>query len=123
LIGNFRLLNSRLISVPKDKIESLVQQHPGAAPLLVSRNNQYLGVIIVADEVAPGSAEAIAALHGLGLKTHLVSGDRKQVAEEIARRLGIEYVVAEVLPEDKQRIVRELQAQKEVVAMVGDGIN
>ena len=123
LIGNFRLLHSRLISVPKDKIESLVQQHPGAAPLLVARNNQYLGAIIVADEVAPGSADAIAALHGLGLTTRLVSGDRKQVAEEIARRLGIQHVVAEVLPEDKQRIVRELQSQKQVVAMVGDGIN
>jgi P-type Cu+ transporter len=123
LIGNFRLLNSRLIPVPKDKIESPTQQHPGAAPLLVATNNQYLGVIIVADEIAPGSADAIAALHHLGLTTRLVSGDRKQVAEEIARRLGIQHVVAEVLPEDKQRIVRELQAQKEVVAMVGDGIN
>jgi Cu+-exporting ATPase len=122
-IGNFRLLNSRLISVPKEKIESLTQQHPGAAPLLIARDNQYLGAIIVADEVAPGSAEAIAALHKLGLTTRLVSGDRKQVAEEIARRMGIEHVIAEVLPEDKQRIVRELQAQKEVVAMVGDGIN
>ncbi len=123
LIGNFRLLNSRLIPVPKDKIESLTQQHPGAAPLLVARNGQYLGTIIVADEVAPGSAEAIAALHQLGLTTHLVSGDRRQVAEEIARRMGIQQVLAEVLPEDKQRIVRELQSQKQVVAMVGDGIN
>ena len=123
LIGNFRLLHSRLISAPKDKVESLTHQHPGAAPLLVARNNQYLGAIIVADEVAPGSAEAIAALHQLGLTTRLVSGDRRQVAEEIARRLGIQHVVAEVLPEDKQRIVRELQSQNQVVAMVGDGIN
>lgn len=123
VIGNFRLLNSRLISAPKEKIESLTQQHPGAAPLLVARNGQYVGVIIVADEVAPGSADAIAELHSLGLTTRLVSGDRRQVAEEIARQMGIQHVMAEVLPEGKQRVVRELQAQNEVVAMVGDGIN
>jgi Cu+-exporting ATPase len=83
---------------------------------------EVLGWLAFGDEMKPAAAEAIASLHALGLRTVLISGDHRAAAEAVARRLGIDEVHAEVLPEDKARLVTTLKAQGHV-GMVGDGLN
>ena len=80
-------------------------------------------VVGLADTVRPGAAATVAALHGMGLRTVLLTGDREETARAVAAELGVQRVVAGVLPEGKEAVVRELQAEGRVVAMVGDGIN
>ena len=92
-------------------------------PLFFARNGQLAGTIAVADEVKPTSAAAIRALGELGVSTVMLTGDNRQTAEAIARQVGIERVIADVMPADKERQVRALQADGACVAMVGDGIN
>jgi Cu+-exporting ATPase len=82
-----------------------------------------LGLIGIADTVRPGSAEAVAALRRLGLDVVLLTGDNRETAQAIAAQVGIQRVLAEVLPSEKAEQVRRLQEQGEVVGMVGDGIN
>jgi Cd2+/Zn2+-exporting ATPase/Cu+-exporting ATPase len=82
-----------------------------------------LGSIIVADTIRPEAERAVQALHQMGLKTILLSGDNRRVAVAVGAKLGIEKVEAELLPEEKLSRVRELVAQNRVVAMVGDGVN
>src|SRR6185503_1346213 len=81
------------------------------------------GLIGVADPVKPGAAEAIRALHQEGLHILMLTGDSRTTAQAVATRLGIDEVVAEVLPEQKLETIRRLQAERRVVAMAGDGIN
>jgi Cu+-exporting ATPase len=95
----------------------------GKTPVFVAREGRILGCIAVADTVKESSARAIAALHRMGLKVAMVTGDGKATAEAIARQVGIDVVLAEVLPQDKAAAVKRLQDQGETVAMVGDGIN
>jgi Cu+-exporting ATPase len=90
--------------------------------LLVALDGKMLGTIAIADVIAPQSREAILQLKTLGLNILLVTGDHRVTAEAVARELGIHQVMAEVLPEDKQKIVSDLR-RREIVAMVGDGIN
>jgi P-type Cu2+ transporter len=95
----------------------------GAAVLYVLRENEVLGAVALEDEIRPESEEAVDELHAMGVRVAMITGDAKQVAESVAERLGIDEVFAEVLPEDKERSVRELQDRGHRVAMVGDGVN
>ena len=95
----------------------------GKTPLYFAEEQQLLGVIAVADVVKPDSAAAIAALRRSGREVVLLTGDDRRTAEAIARQVGVERVIAQVLPQDKARCVKELQKDGRLVAMVGDGVN
>ena len=95
----------------------------GKTPLYFAQDGKLLGIIAVADTVKPTSKEAIAKLRKLNIKTIMLTGDNKLTAEAIHRQVGLDEVIAELLPEDKERTIRKLQEQGHKVAMVGDGIN
>lgn len=95
----------------------------GKTPLYFAEEQQLLGVVAVADVVKPDSAAAIAALRRSGREVVLLTGDDRRTAEAIARQVGVERVIAQVLPQDKARCVEELQKGGRLVAMVGDGVN
>jgi Cu2+-exporting ATPase len=95
----------------------------GAAVLFVAVDGQVVGVLALEDEIRPESREAVSQLHTLGVKVAMITGDARQVAEAVANDLGIDEVLAEVLPEDKHSRVAELQQLGARVAMVGDGVN
>ena len=95
----------------------------GKTPLYFAEDRQLLGVIAVADVVKPDSAAAIAALRRSGCEVVLLTGDNQHTAEAIARQVGVDRVIAQVLPQDKARCIEELQKAGRLVAMVGDGVN
>ncbi len=95
----------------------------GKTAVAVGWDGLARGVLVVADQVKPTSRDAIAQLRALGLTPVLLTGDNRTVAEQIAAEVGIEQVIAEVLPQDKVDVIADLQAQGKVVAMVGDGVN
>lgn len=121
--GNVRLMVELGAKVPAGLAEQFAAE--GKTPLFFAKNGELVGTIAVADEVKETSAEAIAALRKLGVDVRMLTGDNRVTAEAIARRVGLssEQVIADVLPADKERHVRELQDAGGKVAMVGDGIN
>ena len=121
--GNVRLMDELGVVVPEGLAEQFAAE--GKTPLFFAKNGELAGTIAVADEVKETSAGAIAALRSLGIDVRMLTGDNRVTAEAIARRVGLgrEQVIADVLPADKERHVRELQDAGGEVAMVGDGIN
>lgn len=121
--GNVRLMNELGVTVPVGLAEQFAAG--GKTPLFFAKNSELAGTIAAADEVKETSSEAIAALRKLGVDVRMLTGDNRVTAEAIARRVGLssEQVIADVLPADKERHVRELQDVGGKVAMVGDGIN
>lgn len=95
----------------------------GATVVWIAEGERALGAIALRDRVRPTAAEAVRRLHTAGVRTMLLTGDQEGAARAVAAELGIEHVVAQVLPEDKARHVRALRAEGRVVAMVGDGVN
>ena len=121
LVGNARLLTSR--GVPFDTAAAEQAASAGQTTLLVAVDGTYAGLLAVSDPVKPSSKAAVGRLHAMGLEVVLLTGDNRGTAEAVAREVGIDRVLAEVLPEGKAAEVRKLQSAGKVVAMVGDGIN
>ena len=121
--GNARLMAELGVEVDEARLEAFARE--GKTPLMFAKNGRLVGTIAVADQVKPSSADAIAALRGLGVRAVMLTGDNLTTARAIARGVGLgeDEVIAEVLPADKERHVRELQEAGHTVAMVGDGIN
>jgi cation transport ATPase len=95
----------------------------GKTVLYAVADDRLLGAFAVEDEIRPESSDAVAALHRLGVRVAMITGDSKTVADSVARRIGIDEVAAEVLPADKASAVRRFQVGGRKVAMVGDGVN
>ena len=123
-VGGPALLRERGSRVPpKIERETRPWIEDGVAVLYVLRAGDVLGAVALEDEIRSESAPAIDALHNRGIQVAMITGDARQVAEHVARRLDIDEVFAEVLPEDKDAAVVDLQRRGRVVAMVGDGVN
>jgi Cu+-exporting ATPase len=123
VIGNRALMRDWAIALADLESATTEIAETGATPLYVAVDGQVAGVIAVADTLKPESREAVAQLKALGLDVWMLTGDNRATAEAIARQVGIEHLMAEVLPEQKSAKVTALQAEGKVVAMVGDGIN
>ncbi|MBX3358893.1 MAG: copper-translocating P-type ATPase [Phycisphaeraceae bacterium] len=122
LVGNAAMLEQRGIKVTLGgRAEELAGQ--GRTPMFVAVDGREAGIVAVADTVRPESKGAIAAMHGMGLRVVMLTGDNRRVAEAVASSVAVDQVFAEVLPKDKAEHVRSLQSEGHVVAMVGDGIN
>jgi len=122
-IGNVRMMDSNHYPLNEFLSDVSRLQSEAKTAMLVAVDNQVAGVIAVADTLKDGSKEAIAELHRMGLKVAMITGDNQQTAEAIAKQVGVDTVLAEVLPEGKAAEVKKLQETGAVVAMVGDGVN
>jgi Cu+-exporting ATPase len=122
-VGSIRLLEERGVNLEGMSARAASLASEAKTPVCVAVDSRMAGLLAVADPVRPESREAIAALKSLGLEVLMITGDDRRTAETVARVVGIERVLAEVLPEGKAEEVKKLQAAGEVVAMVGDGIN
>ncbi|MGS5516253.1 heavy metal translocating P-type ATPase [Clostridioides difficile] len=123
LLGNKKLMNDNniLLEDLEEKSNELASQ--GKTPMYIAVDGKLAGIIAVADVVKESSKKAIEILHDMGIKVAMVTGDNVKTANAIASQVGIDMVLAEVLPEDKSKEVEKLQNQGNFVAMVGDGIN
>jgi Cu+-exporting ATPase len=123
LMGNVKLMKDR--GIPLNGLEKRAEDlsNEGKTPMFVAIDQNPAGIIAVADTLKENSKEAVAALHKMGIEVAMITGDNRRTAEAIARQIGIDRVLAEVLPEDKANEVKKLQAEGKKVGMVGDGIN
>ncbi len=123
LLGNRRLLQREGIDFSEAEATLVRLEKEGKTAMLLATRGRLSGIIAVADTLKPEAKEAVAALRGEGIGVIMLTGDNERTAQAISRELGIDRVIAEVLPGDKAKIIRELQAQGKKVAMVGDGVN
>jgi Cu+-exporting ATPase len=123
LLGNRKLMKERGVDFSAMISQAEALEIDGKTVMFVAVNAKPAGLIAVADTLKEYSAEAIKHLHKLGLEVVMITGDNRRTAEAIARKVGIDRVLAEVLPQDKAEEVKKLQAQGKKVAMVGDGVN
>ncbi len=123
LIGNLKLMNREGIALGDLEEKSKALADNGKTPMYIALDNQAAGIIAVADTVKEDSKAAIAELKKIGLEVVMITGDNERTANAIARQVGVDRVLAEVLPQDKAHNVQKLQLEGKKVAMVGDGIN
>ncbi len=123
LAGNLALMNDNGVSAEnwRQKSDSLADS--GATPLYIAEDGKIVGLIGVADSPKGTAKATVSELKAMGIEVVMLSGDNKRTAEAVGKGLGIDRVISEVLPADKERVIRELQAEGKLVAMVGDGIN
>ena len=123
LLGNLKLMKENSIDIGVLQEDSDRLAYEGKTPMYIAINNSLEGIIAVADTVKPSSIKAIKELHNMGIKVAMITGDNKKTADAIAKQVGIDIVLSEVLPEDKANEVKKLQGENRKVAMFGDGIN
>lgn len=122
-IGNRKLMENREINVEISQKDYDILSNEGKTPMYISIDNELAGLVAVADVIKETSKEAIEKLKKMGIKTIMLTGDNEKTAKFIAKQVGIDDVISEVLPYQKSQKVKELQEKDEFVAMVGDGIN
>jgi Cu2+-exporting ATPase/Cu+-exporting ATPase len=119
--GNLKLLHDLKISPPAAELEKLTKE--GKTPVFLTDGKTVLGLVGISDTLKPNIRSTIEQIHRLGIKVILLTGDHQNTANYVAREAGIDQVIAEVLPQDKSKKIKELQAEGNLVAMIGDGIN
>lgn len=119
--GNMKLLEKLDIPFDADSIEGETRQ--GKTPVILASREGVIGIVFVADALKPEAKKSVAKLHALGMRVMMLTGDDRNTARFIAGEAGIDSVEAEMLPEGKMSVIRKLQSEGEVVAMVGDGVN
>jgi Cu+-exporting ATPase len=123
LVGNLRLMEARGLALNGLEKEVARLQGEAKTAMLTAVDGEVAGIVAVADSIKDGSVEAIAELHQIGLEVIMLTGDNQKTAEAIGQAAGVDRVIAEVLPGDKAAVVKKLQEEGKLVAMVGDGIN
>nr|WP_242586766.1 heavy metal translocating P-type ATPase [Enterococcus sp. DIV0869a] len=123
LLGNKKLMDDRGIALGNLGTISDQLAEQGKTPMYIAKDDSIAGIIAVADTIKPNSIPAIKKLHQMGIEVAMITGDNKRTAQAIAKQVGIDRVLSEVLPEDKAEEVMKLQKEGKKVAMVGDGIN
>lgn len=120
--GNLKFIQTRLEVSQNIQEKATALSNEGKTPLFFASDDEIIGIIAVSDTIKPDSAEAVKELKNLGIKVIMLTGDNRQCAEAVKEKVGLSEAVAEVMPQDKERIISELK-QKSKTAMVGDGIN
>jgi len=124
LVGNRKLMAENDISLPKHISDDLTNyEQDGKTAMLIAVNQSLTGIIAVADTVKEHAKDAIKQLHDMGIEVAMLTGDNKNTAQAIAKQVGIDTVIADILPEEKAAQIAKLQQQGKKVAMVGDGVN
>ncbi|WML32572.1 heavy metal translocating P-type ATPase [Clostridium sp. OS1-26] len=123
LLGNKKLMDESNVSLENLEKKSQILAGEGKTPMYIAVEGKLIGIIAVADTVKEHSKRAIEKLHSMGIEVAMITGDNKKTVEAIAKQVGIDRILAEVLPQDKAKEVKKLQSENKKVAMVGDGIN
>ena len=123
LLGTRKLMKDNKISVEFIEDKMIILEDQGKTAMILAVGKKIVGVIAVADVLKENSKEAVDILHKMGKSVAIITGDNKRVGEAIAKQLGIDRVLAEVLPQGKSDEIKKLQQEGKIVAMVGDGIN
>jgi len=123
LLGNLKLMKDRNLEIANLETKAEELANDGKTPMYIAIEGKVAGIIAVADTLKGNSKKAVEGLHRLGLEVIMLTGDNKRTAQAIAKKVGIDRVLSEVLPQDKVNEIKKLQSEEKVVAMVGDGIN